>query len=266
MSLAPTSPVPGQAKPGSRRRLWLVTLASIATWVVLARAALGAEVTLRPDIADADGRVTLGELFEGAGAAGDIAIANRAGPTVVLDAGAVQAAARRAGLDWANAQGIRRIIVRGGAEVRAVSGSHNVEVLTYARSLAAGELVQAGDLIWAKAAAAPADAPRDAEAVVGMSARRPLREGALVSLRDIAPPIVIKAGESVAVTFQEDGITLTLTGKALAAASVGDAVNIQNTASKKIVQAVASGPGQAVVGPAAQALQAARSFPQFASR
>src|SRR5258706_3635082 len=169
-----------------RRSQWLVSLASIATWLVLVRAAIGAEVNLRPDIADADGRVTLGELFEGAGTAADVVIANRAGQTVVLDAGAVQAAAHRAGLDWANAQGIRRIIVRGGAEAQASTAGHNVEVLAYAHSLAAGELVQPQDLIWAKAAAAPADAPADAEALVGMVARRPLREGALVSMHDVA--------------------------------------------------------------------------------
>jgi flagella basal body P-ring formation protein FlgA len=261
------SPTDPQARTGARRPVWLMTLAALATWLVLARAALGAEVNLRQDIADADGRVTLGELFEGAGAAGEVVIANRAGETVVLDAGAVQAAARRAGLDWANAQGLRRIIVRGGAETRAaVSAGHNVEVLTYARSLAAGELVQPEDLIWAKAAGAPADAPRDAEAVVGMSARRPLREGALVSLRDIAAPQVIKAGDSVTVVYEDAGVTLTLTGKALVAAAVGDSVNVLNTGSKKVFEAVASGPGQALVGPAAQALKAARPSHQFASR
>ncbi len=239
-----------------RRSQWLVSLASIATWLVLVRAAIGAEVNLRPDIADADGRVTLGELFEGAGTAADVVIANRAGQTVVLDAGAVQAAAHRAGLDWANAQGIRRIIVRGGAEAQASTAGHNVEVLAYAHSLAAGELVQPQDLI----------APADAEALVGMAARRPLREGALVSMHDVAAPLVIKAGDGVTVTFEDGGITLTLAGKAMAAASVGDSVNIQNLASKKIIEAVASGPDQAVVGPAAQALRAARPVSQFASR
>jgi flagella basal body P-ring formation protein FlgA len=256
------------ARNGARRPIWLVTLASLATWLVLARAALGAEVTLRPDIADNDGRVTLGEIFEGAdGPAADVAIATRTGPTVVLDAAAVQAAARRAGLDWANAQGIRRIIVRGGLTAQAAPGAHNVDVLTYARSLATGDLVQPQDLVWAKAAAAgPADAPRDAEVLVGMAARRPLREGAPVSLRDVAPPVVIKAGDTVTVTYQDGGITLTLTGKALAGASVGDSLNVQNTASKKVIDAVASGPDQAVVGPAAQALRAARPASQLASR
>jgi flagella basal body P-ring formation protein FlgA len=182
----------------------------------------------------------------------------------VLDAGAVQAAARRAGLDWANAEGIRRIIVRAGGPVQTASGAHNIDVLTYARSLAAGELVQPSDIIWTKAAFAPSDAPRDAEAVVGMAARRPLREGAAVGLHDITAPQVIKMGDTITVTYADSGVTLTLTAKALASAAVGESLNVQNPSSKKVIEAVASGPGQALVGPEAQALRAGRT--QIASR
>ena len=51
-------------------------------------------------------------------------------------------------------------------------------------------------------------------------------------------------------------------------ASVGDSVSLINPQSKKIIQAVASGPGHAVVGPQAMALRAeAHSYPsQFAIR
>ena len=54
----------------------------------------GSAVTLRGDISDADGRITLGDLFDGAGAASNVVIATRQGPSAVLDAGAVQMAAR----------------------------------------------------------------------------------------------------------------------------------------------------------------------------
>jgi len=43
----------------------------------------------------------------------------------------------------------------------------------------------------------------------------------------------------------------------MAAAAVGETLNVQNPASKKIIQAVAVGPGQAVVGPAASGAKAA---------
>lgn len=234
-----------------------ILILACALTLAAAPALAGQAVTLRSDTFDSDGVITLGDLFDGAGGAGKIAVASRPGTSAVLDAGAVQSAARRAGLDWANAEGLRRIVVRagsdGGASAPATRG--NVEILTYARSLSAGEMVQPQDVVWAKAAAAPADAPRDAEAVIGMAARRPLRAGAAVSSRDVSAPQVIKAGDAVTVTYEAGGVSLALEGKAMAAAGIGDTVAVQNTASKKIIQATASGPGQAVVGPAADQLK-----------
>jgi flagella basal body P-ring formation protein FlgA len=70
---------------------------------------------------------------------------------------------------------------------------------------------------------------------------------------------VIKAGEMITVLFQSDGVSLALQGKALNSAGVGETLNVQNTVSKKTIQTVVSGPGQAVVGPAAEEMKAARS-------
>lgn len=224
-----------------------------------APAIAGQSVKLRPDTVDADGVVTLGDVFEGAGSAANVAIAQRTGTIVVLDANAVQAAARRAGLDWANATGLRRIVVKGGADAASAAGPArgNVEVLTYARSLSTGEMVQPEDLVWAKVAAAPADAPRDADAVIGQAARRPLREGAAVSLRDVAQPQVIKTGDVVTVTFEADGISLSIQGKALANGAIGEPLLVQNPTSKKTLQAVVTGPGLAAIGPGADQMRAA---------
>ena len=227
--------------------------------------ALAGPVSLKADVADSDGRVTLGDLFDGAGGAAGMLVATRAGPTVVLDAGAVQMMARRAGLDWSNPNGLRRIVVRGGAAASAPAGRGNVEVLTWSRSLNAGEIVQPEDMVWGKAAGAPSDAPRDADAIIGMAARRPLREGASVSLRDVSAQQVIKAGEMVQITWSSGGITLSLQGKAMSAAAVGQTFNVQNTVSKKLIEAVATAPGQAVTGPEALRLKAAGPA-QYAAR
>lgn len=228
----------------------------------------GQAVTLKLDTTDADGRVTLGDLFDDAGAASGVAVAMRVGPSVVLDAGQVQSAARRAGLDWTNSQGLRRIIVRQGLDggPGATRAKGNVEVLAYARSLSAGEIVQPQDLIWTKVAAAPGDAPNDADALIGMSVRRPLREGAVASLRDVSAAQVIKTGDLVSVVYEDNGVSLTLQGKAMASAAVGDSLAVQNTLSKKIIEAVASGPGSAIVGPQAQRLRVNRSPIRYAAR
>ena len=224
----------------------------IAALLIASSATAGQSVMLRPDAIDEDGIVTLADLFEGAGAAGQVKVAARNGQITVLDAGLVQGLARRNGLDWANAEGVRRIVVRGEAVDRPPSARGNVEVLTYARSLAVGEIVQPEDLVWAKAAAAPADSPSDADQAIGLATRRPLRAGAVVSMRDITAPQVIKAGDLVTVTFISEGLSLALQGKAMASAAQGENVAVLNTSSKKIIQAVASGPGQAIIGPYAQ--------------
>jgi len=247
-------------------------LIAAAALAFAAPALAGTPVSLRMDTTDADGRVTLGDLFDGvSGTAADMVIAARMGPTAVLDAGQVQLFARRAGFDWSNSQGVRRIIVRegadnGGISARAGAARGNVEVLAYARSMAAGEIVQPEDLVWVKMAGAPTDAPRDSDAVIGLSARRPLREGAAVSMRDVAAAQVIKTGDLVTVTYDDGGISLSLQGKAMAAATAGEVFAVQNTASKKIIQAVATGPGAAAVGPRAQALQVRSQPVRFAAR
>jgi flagella basal body P-ring formation protein FlgA len=255
----------------------LAAAATLVITVIAAPAFAGTPVTLRMDTTDGDGRITLGDLFDGvSGAAANMVVAARMGPTAVLDAGQVQVSARRAGYDWSNANGIRRIIVREGVDNGGVSANGsggvasaargNVEVLAYARSIMAGEIVQPQDLVWVKMAGAPVDAPRDADAVIGLAAKRPLREGAAVSARDVGAAQVIKSGDLITVTYDDGGISLSLQGKAMVNAATGDVFAVQNTLSKKIIQAVATGPGAAAVGPQAQSLQARSQPVRFAAR
>jgi flagella basal body P-ring formation protein FlgA len=232
----------------------------------------GQPVFLKADTADADGIVTLSDLFDGAGPAGRVAVANRTATSVVLNAQTVQAIARRAGLDWANAEGLKTIVVSGGPiSAAAAPGSAalaqrgNVDVLTWARNISAGEVVAPEDLVWGKAAAAPSDSPRDPDVIIGLAARRPLRAGGAALAHDVSAPAVIKAGEVITVLFQAEGVSLSLQGKALSVAGVGETLNVENTASKKIIQAMVTGPGQAIVGPAADQLRANRST-RFAAR
>jgi len=239
-------------------RSLLILAAALAA--IAGPALAGQPVTLKADTVDSDGVVTLGDLFDGARAAAGVAVAAKPGAGIVLDAFAVQALARRSGLDWANVEGIRRIVVRGGvATASATSPRGNVDVLTYARNLVAGEIVQPADLVWGKAAATPADAPSDPDMVIGMAAKRALRAGATVSARDVGAAQVVKAGDIITVLYEADGVSLALQGKAMGAAGVGESLAVQNIASKKIIQAMVTGPGQAVVGPAADQMKTTRS-------
>jgi flagella basal body P-ring formation protein FlgA len=218
-------------------------------------------VTLKADAVDADGVVTLGDIFDGAGAAGVTPVASRTGTSVMLSAQAVRGAAARAGLDWANAEGLRQIVVRGGATggPANIAARGNVDVLTWARSISAGEMIQPQDLVWGKAAMSPAGAPNDPDAMIGMAARRALRAGAAVAGNDVSAPMVVKANEIVTLTYDNQGVSLALQAKALSGGAIGETINVQNVTSKKTVAAVVTGPGQAAVGPGADQLKLTRS-------
>jgi flagella basal body P-ring formation protein FlgA len=231
----------------------------------------GVPVTLRNDTS-ASGPITLGDLFDGAGRASNVVVAQGVtSGSVVLDAAQVQRVAINAGLTWANEQGLRRVIVHAGAAAPSapVAGrAGNVEVLTWKRSLDAGEIIAAEDLTWSKAVAAPAGAPRDPDQLIGKAVKRPLREGASASLRDVANPVVIKKDDLVTVIYAVDGVNVSMQGKAVTTAALGEPVTVMNTTSKKLIQAVASGVAQALVGPQADALRAQTlaSNPLIASR
>ena len=136
------------------------------------------------------------------------------------------------------------------------AAGRSVQALAYARNIAAGEIVGAADMVWSDNAVAPADAPGDPDAVIGMVARRPLRAGAAVQSRDLSNPLVIKRDDTISVAFEAAGISLLLQGKALKDAAVGESVQVLNTQSKKVIDAVATGPGKAAVGPRAEAFKA----------
>ena len=239
--------------------------AALAVTLVLAAPALaGQAVELRADVANHDGRVTLGDLFADPGDVGDVLVAwgGVPGRDFVLNAGRVQAAAQAHGLDWANAQGLRQVIARAARGPVAPGGASRArvsEALVYARDFAAGDVVRAEDLVWSKSAdlLVPIDAPRDARAVIGQAARRPLRAGSAVSAKDVAAAQVIKTNDLVSVAYQADGIKLVLQGRAMGPAVAGQAFSVMNPGSKKEIQAIATGPGEAIVGPQADRLRLA---------
>lgn len=250
------------------KRLIRAAAAGAALMLAAAPAFAGA-ATLRPEPVDDDGRITLGDLFVGAGSAADVVVGTRAGATAVLDAGRVQAMARAAGVDWDNATGLRRIVVREGyasapaATVAAASstraGAAMVEVLTYARSLSSGDVVGPNDVVWTTVQAhqAQAGGPDDAAEVIGLAARRPVRAGAAVASRDLTAPQVIERNSMVQVEFATGGVHLTLTGRAQQDAAAGEPFPVLNVQSGRTIQAVAIAPGRALAGPAALAARTA---------
>lgn len=197
-----------------------------AAALMLAGAAVAGPVTLKANPVDSDGRVTLGDLFDGAGAASDVVVGTRAGPSIVFEAGQLQSLARQSGLDWANPSGLRRVVVRNA---------------TVAPASAPPALV----------AAAPANAAPPVVAARPQPARAALAER------------VITRNDMVEVAYEVGGIRLTITGRAEGNAAVGQRLAVRNLQSNRTIDAVAIGPGLALAGPAAQD---ARATQQFAAR
>jgi len=163
-------------------------------------------LVLRAQVTDADGRITLGDLFDNAGSAADVTLGTRNGPTAVLDAGRVQALAGQAGLSWPNPRGLRRIIVT-------AAGDHSAN-------------------------------PAGQAAISGPAPRA------------TAAPVVVKRNEIVRVDWRLNGIRLSMSGPAQKDGAVGDLIQIRNPQSKKIIEAVVTGPGTAAIGDEAQDLRA----------
>ena len=240
---------------------------SLAATLISSSALAGQPVTLRSELVDGNGQVTLSDLFDNTGSAGNVMVANGVEPgrNQVLDATQVQRLAQRYGLDWSNSTGLRRLIVRSGLEaaptaqaVRPAATARSAsaamtEVLTYSRSLSSGDIIQAEDLTYSQVLvqAVPSDAPRSADDVIGLSVKRPLRTGQAVSTRDLLAPLVIRRDDLVQVIYRDGSIVLSLEAKAMGNAAVGELFTLQNTSSKKSIEAVATGPGKALIGPEA---------------
>ena len=96
----------------------------------------------------------------------------------------------------------------------------------------------------------PADALLDGSALDGKAARKALRAGVPLRESDLLRPVVVERASMVTIAYEVPGITLSLKGKAMEAGALGDAVSVQNLTSKRMIQAVVTGPGRVRVGDA----------------
>jgi flagellar basal body P-ring formation protein FlgA len=181
-------------------------------------AAVAGPVTLKANPVDSDGRVTLGDLFDGAGAASEVVVGSRGGPSIVFEAGQLQSLARQSGLDWANPAGLRRVVVR--------------------------------DAAVAPSAVVPAPPSPVADTAPAVVAPRPQPVRAALAER------IISRNDMVEVAYEVAGVRLTITGRAEGNAAAGQRLAVRNLQSGRTIDAVATGPGLALAGPAAQQFSA----------
>lgn len=122
------------------------------------------------------------------------------------------------------------------------------EVLVLIRDVSRGGIISADDLEWQTPKAAwGSRVALGYDAVVGMEARRALKAGVPLQSADVKAPAVIRKGDPVTLVYATQGVRLTVDGVAQADAARGDSLRVLNTYSKRTIDAVASGPGEARV-------------------
>ncbi len=126
-----------------------------------------------------------------------------------------------------------------------------MEVPVLRRRLAPGEVVAAGDLVWAtlRTGQARGDVVRRPAQATGLAARHGLSAGQAIQVADLGRPIVIEKGTNVQMVLDSPGLQLTAQGLAMEPAGVGDTVPVLNPLSHMMVLAEVTGPGRARVLP-----------------
>ncbi|MCS6932168.1 MAG: flagellar basal body P-ring formation chaperone FlgA [Acetobacteraceae bacterium] len=121
-----------------------------------------------------------------------------------------------------------------------------VPVVVAVRRIPAGRPIGAADLReerWRAERVRPGMAASLAE-VAGRQSRRPIGEGQPVVLSDLAAASVISRNETVTVEVEQGALALTLRGRALADAALGEAVPVMNPSSRAVIETIAIGPGR----------------------
>jgi flagella basal body P-ring formation protein FlgA len=124
------------------------------------------------------------------------------------------------------------------------------KVLVTTRPIARGEILTAADL-----ALVDADVSRlrysylqSAEFAIGMEAKRSLSTNATVVQEALEAPTLVKRGDAVVLSAKAGSVEIRQQGVAMQSGELGKRINVRNTNSDQIVQAVVTGLGEASVG------------------
>lgn len=75
------------------------------------------------------------------------------------------------------------------------------------------------------------------EQVVGLSAKRRVREGQMLSPALLTGAVLVRRGQQVEIRATQDGIQARAVGEALANGQLGDVVRVRNLGSEKVIEA-----------------------------
>jgi flagellar basal body P-ring formation protein FlgA len=122
-----------------------------------------------------------------------------------------------------------------------------VDALTVDHPIERGQIVKASDVTVLIRPKTDTAVVTDMKAVVGFAARHQLQPNQPLNTADLMKPEIVQRNDTVTIVYQAPGVTLTLRGQAQDAGALGDTINVLNSESKRVVQAVVSGPDRVSV-------------------
>jgi flagellar basal body P-ring formation protein FlgA len=125
-----------------------------------------------------------------------------------------------------------------------------IDAIAVDRPIERGDVLKASDLTVVRRPKAEGSvALTDGNAAVGLAARHALRPGQPLAAADLMKPEIVARNDTVTIVYRVPGIMLTLRGQAKDAGALGDTIGVLNAESKRVVQAVVSGPDRVTIGP-----------------
>lgn len=119
-----------------------------------------------------------------------------------------------------------------------VRATISAEVVTAARSLRAGDVIDASSLaLERREVTAPEDAISDPALVAGKTSRRALRSGQPVSRRWLIEPLLVRRGTNVAIVARNTGVEVQVAGEALAAGRRHEIIQVRNKTNGRVIRA-----------------------------
>jgi len=142
-----------------------------------------------------------------------------------------------------------------------------VQTATLARSVKAGEVIKASDVVLGRKPKLEvgAEAIADTEQAIGLAARSELRVGQSLRLSDMTKAQVVQRNEAVTIVYSVPGVALTVRGKAAEAGALGDVINIVNVQSNRTIQGTIIGPGRVSIAAAIPQIASAETPDEAAS-
>lgn len=125
-----------------------------------------------------------------------------------------------------------------------------VSVPVFARRLQKNDIIREADLDFVELpqSAVGRNALLDARNIIGKTPKRLIQIGKQIRSGDLKPPTVVRKGSLVTIVLRTKKMLITARGRAIDDGAKGEVVRVQNTRSRKTIEATVAGPSRVTIG------------------